>query len=185
MFPEIEELKRKRKKLGVSQKKLAELVGVSQPLIARIESGRFDPKLSLIKRIQKVLEEIEGGRVKAKAIMNSPVITVSPEDSLKRAAEIMIEREISQLPVTYRKKVIGSITENDVVKAVVEKGSSAESIRVGEVMNEPFPAVNPDESLNTISKLLFDSPAVLVIEEGELVGIVTKQDVMKFLTQIR
>lgn len=181
MFPEIEELKKKRKKLGVSQKKLAELVGVSQPLIARIESGRFDPKLSLIKRIQKVLEEIEGGRVEARVLMNSPVIYLSPDDTLKKAAELMIEREISQIPVVERGRVVGGITESDVMRAAIEK--SAESVRVREVMTDPFPTVSAEESLSTISKLLFEYPAVLVVENGEIVGIITKQDVMKYLAR--
>jgi len=183
MFPEIEEIKRKRKRLGISQKKLAELVGVSQPLIARLESGRFDPKLSLIKRIFRVLEEIEGGRVEARTVMNSPVIYVSPDDSLRRAAEIMIGSEISQLPVIHRGKVVGGVTENNIIKAVVEKGSSADSIKIREIMEDPFPFVNPDESLTTISRLLLEHVAVLVIDEGRVVGIITKQDVMKFLTK--
>ena len=59
MFFEIEEIRRRRKKLGITQKKLAELVGVSQPLIARIESGDVDPKFSLIKRIFDVLGRLK------------------------------------------------------------------------------------------------------------------------------
>ncbi|RLI81888.1 XRE family transcriptional regulator, partial [Archaeoglobales archaeon] len=74
MFPEIDEIRKRRKRLGISQKKLAELVGVSQPLIARIESGKFDPKLSLVKKILKTLEEIEGRATDARTIMHSPVI---------------------------------------------------------------------------------------------------------------
>ncbi|WP_202319553.1 CBS domain-containing protein [Archaeoglobus neptunius] len=183
MFPEIEELRRKRKKLGVSQKKLAELVGVSQPLIARIESGNFDPKLSLVKKIHRVLEEIEGGRVEARVVMNSPVIYVSPSDSLKRVAELMTRKEISQLPVIERGRVVGSITETDIVRAVIEKGSQAENIRVGEVMGEPFPTIDPDESVSVVSKLLMEYPAVLVVQGEEIVGIVTKQDVMKTVTR--
>ncbi len=183
MFPEIEEIKRRRKKLGISQKKLAELVGVSQPLIARIESGRFDPKLSLVKKIFRVLEEIEGKSVDAKAIMHSPVISVSANDSIKRAAEIMIEHEISQMPVVEGDAVVGSITENAIVKAVLEKGSAAETLCVRDVMEQPFPTVSPNENLNSISRLLLENPAVLVIEKGKMVGIITKQDVMKFLTR--
>ncbi len=181
MFPEIEEIKRKRKKLGVSQKKLAELVGVSQPLIARLESGKFDPKLSLIKKIYRVLEEIEGSRVDARSVMNAPVISVRPDDSLKYAAEIMISKEISQLPVVDSEQIVGGLTENDVVKAIVERGSS--EFKVGEVMGDPFPMVEPEESLTVVSRLLLDYPAVLVVEGSKVVGIITKQDVMKFVTK--
>ncbi|AAB89133.1 MULTISPECIES: CBS domain-containing protein [Archaeoglobus] len=183
MFPEIEEIRRKRKKLGLSQKKLAELVGVSQPLIARIEAGKFDPKLSLVKKMLRVLEEIEGGRVEARVVMNSPVIFVSPSDSLKTVAELMTEKEISQLPVMENDKLVGGVTEADVVRAVLEKGEGAESIRVREVMGDPFPVVDPEESVNVVSKLLMEHPAVLVVQGEKVVGIITKQDVMRFLTK--
>lgn len=183
MFPEIEEIRRKRRRLGISQKKLAELVGVSQPLIARLESGTFDPKLSLLKKIQKVLEEFEGRKVEAKDVMNKPVISISPRESIRKTVEIMMEKDISQLPVIEGEKVVGSITENDILRAVMEIGANAENLMVKDVMGEPFPAVDVEESLGVISKLLYEYPAVLVVEEGKIVGIITKQDVMKFLTR--
>jgi len=92
-----------------------------------------------------------------------------------------MEKEISQLPVIEGERVVGSITENDLVRAVVEMGANAENLRVMDIMGEPFPAVGLEESLGVISKLLYDYPAVLVVEEGRIVGIITKQDVMKFL----
>ncbi len=181
MFPEIEEIRRKRKKLGVSQKKLAELVGVSQPLIARLESGKFDPKLSLVKKIYRVLEEIAGSRVDARMVMNSPVIAVRPDDNVKDAASIMISKEISQLPVMDGDRVVGGLTENDVVRAIMERGTS--DFRVEEIMGDPFPVVEPEESLSVISRLLLQCPAVLVMEHDRVVGIITKQDIMRFVTR--
>ncbi len=183
MLPEIDEIRRRRKKLGISQKKLAELVGVSQPLIARIESGRFDPKLSLVKRIFKVLEELEGKSVDARSIMHSPVISIQPDERIGKAIEVMIEHDISQLPVVEGKVAVGSITENAIVRAVMERGSAAEELSVREVMEQPFPSVSPSENLATISRLLLEHPAVLVVEDGDIVGIITKQDVMRFLTR--
>jgi len=182
MFPEVDEIRKRRKRLGISQKKLAELVGVSQPLIARIESGKFDPKLSLVKKILKTLEEIEGRATDARTIMHSPVICIKTNDDLKKAAKIMIEHEISQMPVLENNNVVGSITENSIIKAVLERGSTAESLRVRDVMEEPFPTVSPNENLSSITRLLLNKPAILVVDRGEIRGIITKQDVMKFLT---
>jgi predicted transcriptional regulator len=185
MFPEIEEIKRKRKKLGISQKRLAELVGVSQPLIARIESGTLDPKLSLIKRIYRVLEEIEGKSLDARKIMKSPVISVQADEPVKRAAEIMIDNEISQMPVLEGDRMVGSVTENSIVKALINRGVEAEELKVRDVMEEPFPAVDPEESVRPILSLLLESQAVVVMEEGKVKGIITKQDVMKYMTALK
>ncbi len=179
MFPEIEMIKIKRKRLGLTQKKLAELVGVSQPLIARIESGDFDPKLSLVRRIFEVLEEVEGKAINAEKIMNSPVKVVETNARLREAVEIMMKHGISQMPVVKKSKVVGSITESGVVKIMLEKGVAAGKIRVEECMEAPFPTVSKDECLDTISKLLLSSPAVLVSERSKLLGIITKHDVMK------
>ncbi len=181
MFPEIEMIKIKRRRLGLTQKKLAELVGVSQPLIARIESGDFDPKLSLVRRIFEVLEEVEGKAINAEKIMNSPVKVVEANTRLKEAVEMMMKDGISQMPVVKDGKVVGSITESGIVKVMLEKGTAAGKIKVEECMEPPFPAISKNECLDTISKLLLNSPAVIVGEDENLLGIITKHDVMKAL----
>jgi predicted transcriptional regulator len=181
MFFEIEEIKRRRKRLGITQKKLAELVGVSQPLIARIESGDLDPKLSLVKRIFEVLEELEGKSINAKHIMNSPVKYVTPNVTLREAIEVMMSDGISQMPVIESGRILGSITESSVVKIILSKGLDASEMRVRDCMEEPFPAISPDERLESISRMLLNNQALLVVENGEMVGIITKHDVMKAL----
>ncbi|MHA1431033.1 MAG: helix-turn-helix domain-containing protein, partial [Candidatus Freyarchaeota archaeon] len=50
-LPTPEDIKRLRKKVGLTQTELAEKAGVSQSLIARIESGSVDPRLSTLQRI--------------------------------------------------------------------------------------------------------------------------------------
>lgn len=179
MFPEIEMIKIKRRRLGLTQKKLAELVGVSQPLIARIESGDFDPKLSLVRKIFGVLEEFEGKAVNAEKIMNAPVKVVNATSKLKDAVRMMMEDGISQMPVLKDGKMVGSITESGVVKIMLEKGMAVGKMRVEECMEAPFPTVSKNECLDTISKLLLNSPAVIVGDSYNLFGIITKHDVMK------
>lgn len=49
--------------------------------------------------------------------MRSPVLTVSPDDTLERAAELMLEREVSGLPVVENGRLVGMITESDVFRA--------------------------------------------------------------------
>jgi predicted transcriptional regulator len=181
MLIEIEEIKRKRKKLGITQKKLAELVRVSQPLIARIESGDIDPKLSLVKKIFRVLEGLEGKSVDARTIMHSPVKYVTPKMTIRKAIEIMMGDGISQMPIMDSGRVLGSITESSIVKIILAKGLDASEMKVKDCMEEPFPIVTPEERLESISKMLLNNPALLVVEDNKVVGIITKHDVMKAL----
>ncbi|MBO8181552.1 MAG: CBS domain-containing protein [Archaeoglobus sp.] len=180
MHFEIEEIKRRRKKLGITQKKLAELVGVSQPLIARIESGDIDPKLSLVKKIFEVLESLEGKKVNAKSVMNPDVMYAKPDQSLREVMEIMLKYGISQMPVVELGRVLGTITESSIVKIILNKGiESTESMRVKDCMDNPLPTVSADENMEYICKMLINNPAVLVVENGEMRGIITKHDIMK------
>jgi len=180
MHFEIEEIKRKRKKLGVTQKKLAELVGVSQPLIARIESGDIDPKLSLVKKIFEVLDSLEGKKVNAGSVMNPNVMHATPEQSLREVIEIMLKHGISQMPVVELGRILGTITENSIVKIILNKGiESTEKMKVKDCMDNPLPAVSSDESMEYVCKMLVNNPAVLVVENGKMEGIITKHDIMK------
>ncbi len=84
-LPTPEEIRRLRLKAGLTQKELAERAGVSQSLIARIESGTVDPRLSTLKKILRALEEATKEGIKAGDVMHTPVITVQMTDSIRKA----------------------------------------------------------------------------------------------------
>jgi len=70
-----EDLRRMRRNAGLTQKELAKKAGVSQSLIARIETRTVDPRLSTLQKIVDALFiEVEGGF--ARDVMKGPVITV-------------------------------------------------------------------------------------------------------------
>src|SRR5688572_21562444 len=56
-------------------------------------------------------------RAPIERVMRSPVLVISPQDTLERAAEIMLEREVSGLPVVDEGRLAGMITESDVFRA--------------------------------------------------------------------
>ena len=175
---DLSEIRKRRKRLGLTQKELAELVGVSQPLIAKIETGRMDPKLSLVKRIFEVLDELEGKMVKARDVMTSPVIKVSPDTPIEEVVEIMRSRGISQMPVVDGERIVGCVTEGSILRAMISRGRR---LVARDCLDRPFPMVSPDERIDTVTNMLLENPAVLVVEDGRIVGIITKQDVMKVM----
>jgi len=114
--------------------------------------------------------------------MNSPIISVHPEDTLIYAMDLMRENDISQLPVIRGNTVIGSLTEKSLIKKLnTEKIREFAEKKVKTLMEEPFPTVSKNESLEVILTLLKENNAVLVKSESKFVGIITRADVLSLV----
>ncbi|MGB9985985.1 CBS domain-containing protein [Salarchaeum japonicum] len=172
-LPTPQDLRERRNALELTQSELADRAGVSQPLIARIEGGDVDPRLSTLRRIVDALNEAEGDVVRARTLMHDEVVHVDPDDPVKRAVEKMQDAGYSQLPVITNGVPVGSISESDIVHAGEDVGEQP----VRDVMSESFPTVSPDATLEEVSSLLDHYTAVIVTEEGSSVGIITQADV--------
>jgi len=179
-----EDLKRLRKSYGLTQKEVAKKAGVSQSLIARIEAGKIDPRLSTVKKILNSILSVKRG-LDAASIMHSPVISVDVKDSVRKAVDLMEKHGISQLPVFDGDRIVGSVLEGTIIRRILQ-GKEPEkvfSLKVEDVMEEPFTTVSPRTSINEILTLFtHEKPAVLVVDKGKPVGIITKIDL---ITSIR
>ncbi len=120
-LPTPEDLKKRRNELGLTQSDLAKRAGVSQPLIARIESGDVDPRLSTVRKILDAFEEVEKEQqIIIIDLMHSPVIHVSPSDSVEEVVNLMQKYGFSQVPVLDRGIPVGSVSEDMIVKLMAE-----------------------------------------------------------------
>lgn len=172
-LPTPQDLRERRTNLGLTQSELADRAGVSQPLIARIEGGDVDPRLSTLRNIVNALSEAEGGIVRAADLLHDEVISVEPEEVVRAAVSKMQDAGYSQLPVISDGVPVGSISESDIVHA----GEDAGDTPVRDLMSESFPTVSRNATLAEISNLLDHYKAVMVTEEGETVGIITQADI--------
>lgn len=184
-LPTPEELRKMRIKAGLTQKEVARRAKVSQSLIARIERGSIDPRLSTLRKIVKVLEEAleKEGEVMVSTVMTTPVITVFEDDDVRTAAKIMWEKGISQIPVVdSRGRVIGTVYEDSLMKLLLfERRDKILELKISEIMDEPLPILNEDEGITKAMRLLMEGfPAVLVRRGSRVVGIITKSDIIAF-----
>ncbi len=182
MLPSLEEVGRKRRLVGLTQQQLARLAGVSQSLIAKLESGKIDPSYTKVKAILDALERLQTeSEVLAEDVFHEGVISVQKSELVSKAVQTMAEHGISQLPVFDGERPIGSISEKTIVcKVSAGKDlSQISKLPVDDVMEEAFPQVGEDAPLPLISSLLQVYPAVLISTMGKVVGIVTKADLLK------
>ena len=172
-------IRKVRRELGITQEELARKAGVTQAYIAKLESGKVDPRLSTFNRILQALLECKRALPKARDVMSSPVISVKPYEKVERVIMLMNSHNISQIPVISGNKVVGSVTERSLVRRSLEYEDIYDR-KVLEVMDEPFPIVNEDEDLEVVKYLLEEHPAVLVQDKtGKVIGIITRVDIFK------
>jgi len=171
-------LKKLRNDAGLTQRQLAELVGVSQAHIAKIEKENVDPRLSTVNKILHVLTQGEGK--KCSDVMTRRVISAKPDDTVLKVSQIMMKNAISQLPVMDGGKVIGTVTEEGIVRNL---SSTISEERIEKIMQAPLPSVPEDSGISMIRPLLEDHYGVLVVRKGDVVGIITRSDLLKVVSK--
>jgi len=169
-------LKRMREEIGMTQEQLAELAGISQAHVAKIENERVNPRLSTVNKIMSVLRS--NSKLKCDEFLTKEVIYVNPKNSVNRAAKLMKRNDVSQLPVIEKGICVGSISDKTIVRNLDKISGSTE---VEEVMEEPFPTVNCGEEMEVVKTLLEYHPAILVTDRGKIIGILTKSDLLDLL----
>lgn len=135
--------------------------------------------------------------MRAKDIMTVNVLTVSPETSVKRTAQIMLDRGISGLPVVNDEgELVGMITEGDLMRrfelrarqrsseAAPEQRAydylKAQSWKVGDVMTRQVVTIDEDMPIGQIAALLEEHgiKRTPVMRQKQLVGIVSRADLL-------
>ena len=120
--------------------------------------------------------------------MTKKVITVAPDDTLKRAADLLAENRVHRLPVLKDGRLVGIVSDSDIRNAAVRDSSPVSppgSRIVGEIMTREVITVTPwdtvEDALLVLQKKRLGS--LPVVEENRVVGIITKADVLAALIE--
>ncbi|HXG18658.1 MAG TPA: CBS domain-containing protein [Methylomirabilota bacterium] len=121
--------------------------------------------------------------------MTKSVLTIKPRESLRHARERLAKYRINQLPVVVDDKLVGIVTDRDVRDAYPSSlrlfhgkdiDEFGDSHTVEEVMTYNVVTVTPNTSIREAARLLRQQRfgALPVVEEGKLVGIITRSDLL-------
>ncbi len=177
MDPALSEIRPLRRKLGLTQERLALAANVSQSLVAKVESGSVDPSYSAARKLFGALASFEKRQEpRARDLMQTRLVTCTPGDRVRRAVAKMQRGALSQLPVLEQGQVVGMLTERAIV-ARMERIGDATLVR--EAMEEAPPVVPPETPRRVLAELLGHFSLVLVQGKGKVRGVVTKADLLR------
>jgi signal-transduction protein with cAMP-binding, CBS, and nucleotidyltransferase domain len=112
-------------------------------------------------------------------LMKSPVVSVDPDQSLQRAAQVMQEHGIGSVVVEQAGQLVGILTERDVMHAAARLGDVSQA-RVGEHMTAPVVTASPNWDVTVAAAEMHDRHIrhLVVVEQGGALGVLSVRDVM-------
>jgi cystathionine beta-synthase len=110
------------------------------------------------------------------------MITVQHEDTVKTALDLLRRYEISQIPVMRGHEQVGSVNDIGVMQSVFDHADIIHQ-PVSDVMGRPFPTLEQAEEIERAYKMLtLENPAIVVTDDAEPIGVLTRQDIISFLS---
>lgn len=115
-----------------------------------------------------------------KEVMNTKVLTTTKETLIKDAARIMTKHTIGGLLVLENEKIIGILTERDILGKVVARGDDPRLVRVQDIMTTNVIKIQDDDTVEKAVELMTEHniKKLPVLHEERLVGIVTASDII-------
>ncbi len=116
------------------------------------------------------------------------LVHTHPSETVRDAIGILREYEVSQMPVVGAEppvmagEVAGSVSERELLSAVFE-GRAQLADAVALHMSPPLPLIGAGEKLSAAAAVLRDADAVMVVEEGKPAGVITRHDLLGYLSE--
>ncbi len=184
MLPRIDAIKQMRLKIGITQKELATMAGVSTSMINQVESGRSQPSYETAKRIFDSLANLEGRSSSHTAgdFCSKDVVKLKPSNTLHDAIKIMHQLSISQIPVFNGQDLVGVVSEDGIVKHLADVGEAElKNAKLADTMEPVPPIVDYSTPANVLVPLIRYSKCILVSKKSKIIGIITASDTLKMM----
>jgi len=147
--------------------------------------------------------------MKASEIMTTDVVTVSKEDNVKEVAKVLTEEGISGVPVVEDGELIGIVSEGDLVAhdkklhfpnyvyfldsvfylesfdKFEEDLKKVAAVKIKDIMTENVITISPETTVEDMATVIIDEHInrLPVMEDGKMVGIVSRADIVKYMSE--
>ncbi len=137
---------------------------------------------------ESVPEPTVGDVLRGKSGALPDLVHTHPSETVRDAIGILREYGVSQMPVVGAEppvmagEVAGSVSERELLSAVFEgRAQLADAVAVH--MSPPLPLIGAGESVSAAAAVLHDTDAVMVVEGGKPVGVITRHDLLGYLSE--
>jgi len=116
-------------------------------------------------------------------VMTREPVTIDPNKNLLECAKTMIKKRVGSLLIVNEKRLVGFVSEKDILWALVKKSKKdLSSIKAIDISPKKIATIRPsssiEEALKKMKKLKFER--LPVIHEKEFIGIITAKDILNF-----
>ncbi len=117
--------------------------------------------------------------MKVRDIMSKDIASVSSEDSIERAAQLMKQYDVGSIPVCNEDKIIGIVTDRDIALRCVAAGQDTKHRQVRDIMTSDPDVGSPDMNVKDAARIMSEKQIrrLPIVENNSLVGIVALGDI--------
>lgn len=111
----------------------------------------------------------------------SEIVGIEPDASIAEAVKRLVEKDIGSLVVMHGGRMVGFITERDILRGMHARGCSLADVKVSDLMEKEPILCNPEDSVDYARDVLTKSRLshLVVMDNNELLGVISFHDVAK------
>lgn len=175
-LPGPDELRKKIDEYHVKASDLAREAGLSKSVVSKmLHRSDYNPPYAKVKKLWQALDKLRGENPESVGDMlerkkgKGRLVTATEDESIEDVVEDMGD-VFSQVPVVRGGKLVGMVTEKSIF------GKQGNALQARDVLSGDYAALDPDEPVDKARDLLRHCQAVIVVRNGEPIGILTKPD---------
>jgi CBS domain-containing protein len=118
---------------------------------------------------------------KISELMSPNPCAIDANKPVAYAARMMKDEDVGLAPIVDGERLVGTLTDRDIVTRVVAEGKDPQSVTVREVASTNLVTVDPKQDLDEALRLMASNQVrrLPVVEDGRLVGVIAQADVAR------